>query len=751
MNVWYFISKSPHRFKKEYEHQYRRTAVGIGDCLKCLQFLSCNKINAGNIRSEVDLSDAAVSFMDFFNAETNFGIVLSDVYVAFQFMNRLRKTNSFEVHHSAELDKVRQGDDVISPKRILQHNNPDDLSCLRDAARYAPYALGIYEDYQLALVKDGILIESESFHPEIYDSNGTSLNTTTCYSLRKFNAPNTFLAYGSFINERVGDLIATPYCILVDTEAKEVILSVRGSASLEDLVTDLQLSPVSMEDVGQVCGFNGSEFYAHRGILTRAKWIVNDIKEKGVLRKLLLLPNGNDEECYPLSDYNFVLTGHSLGAACAAMIATMLKPVISDLKCYAFCPPGCSTSLNYATECQKYVVSVVCGNDIIPRVNITNFEVARYEFFETLARIKCSKFKAIRELRRPIKDVQIQDQMKRLLHDIDTIPQTEYYKQCLMFRGVREKDVKERFPTETRLTIPGRIIHLKHSIDYDGNLSKQKYTPYWESHDSFNELTLNLAAVQEHSIDNLVLHLNEIALSYNDEKGFRMSNVEELRATHGDYIQDHNDIQNDAGWFILCSLPHGLPIVPPAMFSVVALILSIVGHGTCDLLVRRVIGDLYFYDSENSREKITAVSLGLYDYGFEYYHDGDSSLNRMCSFHSPETSPDAYVRIARGCAFLAVFIGLFPVGFLTMAHSMQLRDKTFKILAICLFASTCFESMVFILLNSSVCNVNPDKLPADVELEGCSLNRGSIMTICAIVLWFLAAVSTILIQPTIRK
>ena len=119
---------------------------------------------------------------------------------------------------------------------------------------------------------------------------------------------------------------------------------------MEDLVTDLQLSPESMDDIGRAFSFDGSNKYAHRGILTRAKWIVNDIKEKKVLRNILP-PREKDREGHQLNGYSLVFTGHSLGATCAVMLATMFKPIYNDIKCYAFCPPGCSG------------MSLECNND----------------------------------------------------------------------------------------------------------------------------------------------------------------------------------------------------------------------------------------------------------------------------------------------------------------------------------------------------------------------------------------------------
>ena len=42
-------------------------------------------------------------------------------------------------------------------------------------------------------------------------------------------------------------------------------------------------------------------------------------------------------------DYQLVITGHSLGAGVASVLAVLLKPKekYSNLVCYAFSPPGC--------------------------------------------------------------------------------------------------------------------------------------------------------------------------------------------------------------------------------------------------------------------------------------------------------------------------------------------------------------------------------------------------------------------------
>lgn len=46
-----------------------------------------------------------------------------------------------------------------------------------------------------------------------------------------------------------------------------------------------------------------------------------------------------------------------------------------DLKCNSYCHPGCSVSMNLARQCEDYVTSVVVGNDIIPKIRGSNFEM----------------------------------------------------------------------------------------------------------------------------------------------------------------------------------------------------------------------------------------------------------------------------------------------------------------------------------------------------------------------------------------
>ena len=331
------------------------------------------------------------------------------------------------------------------------------------------------------------------------------------------------------------------------------------------------------------------------------------------------------------------------------------------------------------------------------------------------------------------------------MYNNEQIPNhTEYYKKLQSFRSSRQEEIRERFPQYKRLTIPGRIIHLKHGLDDGGNLTKQKFIPYWESRDTFNELTLNLTATQEHSIGNLSHHLNKIAQEY--ESGVNVhchfSGLESAHTSYSPTQEDQEYIVEDEGWFVLCSMPRGLATLIPALLAFLAILLSMIGHNSCDMTARNVEG-LYFNTTESSRVEVTTVTLGLYSYGFEYYSDVDNTLSHQCSLHSPHKDPNLFLRVARVSATLAVFVGLWAVGFLAMAQHMNVRNTTFVILSICLMISALCESLVLLLLKSSACYTNPDKLTADVELDPCSLDTGSSLVICAALLWLLAAAFTV--------
>ncbi|BDA47245.1 probable Sn1-specific diacylglycerol lipase alpha [Coccomyxa sp. Obi] len=134
------------------------------------------------------------------------------------------------------------------------------------------------------------------------------------------------------------------YYVAVNLDAKQLLISVRGTAQIEDVVTDLTALPKEFGDSGHL---------VHSGMLASAEWLSE---------RLSCIAQGLHE-----AGYNIITVGHSLGAGAAALLAMMLKSRgVQRLQCYAFaCPPCMDQKL--AADCKDYITSVALRDDVVAR------------------------------------------------------------------------------------------------------------------------------------------------------------------------------------------------------------------------------------------------------------------------------------------------------------------------------------------------------------------------------------------------
>mmetsp|Transcript_56208 Transcript_56208/g.119523 ORF Transcript_56208/g.119523 Transcript_56208/m.119523 type:complete len:456 (-) Transcript_56208:33-1400(-) len=432
----------------------------------------------------------------------------------------------------------------------------------------------------------------------------------------------------------------------------------------------------------------------------------------------------------------------------------MFRPKYPGLQCYAFCPPGCSVSMNLAVQCEDYVTSIVVGNDIVPRTRASNFEMLRIEFLEVLARVRVPKMKAWRDIRIPCKNKNLAVRNKRLLHSKNEIPMTDYFKELKSFQKNRMRIFNEMCPLETSLNIPGRIMHLVHAVGQSGI---NKYLPYWESSRSLREIDLSLEVMKEHGIDNLVIILNTIANEFeNASKGVAEvdddddddDSVEPVEDMDFDETLYQRDFSADDRWFILCSRPHGSVSLISMVLAIAAFFCAVLGNNICSLFIREVEdGELFYKVTSGDLEDVGGISFGLYTYGIKYYHRDAGDYVLQCAPTMPDdVKNDIYVRMAHGFSALASVIGFPIMCVLGLANCMSLSRKAFQRISVALLFTTFFQSLIFIFLLSERCyqDVFPN-LPS-VYLQPCRLDNGSKLAVAAAVMWFLAAVFTLYID-----
>lgn len=101
------------------------------------------------------------------------------------------------------------------------------------------------------------------------------------------------------------DVHRPAHIVALSHERKSIVISIRGSKSYNDIVTDLNGRPKEF--------FSG---WAHEGMATAAFWMSEQ------LRPLI------DKKMKEYPDYQIVITGHSLGAVCLLFIYLFIHSFI---------------------------------------------------------------------------------------------------------------------------------------------------------------------------------------------------------------------------------------------------------------------------------------------------------------------------------------------------------------------------------------------------------------------------------------
>lgn len=143
------------------------------------------------------------------------------------------------------------------------------------------------------------------------------------------------------------------YYVVADHAQRALVVAVRGSMSLQDVVTDAYAVPTPLDEHGL------PGVFTHSGFAAAATWLRDDLAHSGVLESFF--------EARP--DYALVVCGHSLGAATATVLAMLLRPQHPRLHCYAFAPPPTADAVQ-AEQCDEFVTSVVYDDDMICRLSL---------------------------------------------------------------------------------------------------------------------------------------------------------------------------------------------------------------------------------------------------------------------------------------------------------------------------------------------------------------------------------------------
>ncbi|KAI9263108.1 hypothetical protein BDA99DRAFT_463429 [Phascolomyces articulosus] len=222
-----------------------------------------------------------------------------------------------------------------------------DRALMDEACHYFDYALMAYGWRGLRYLGSYGQYIREARHPR---SNRLAI-------IRFLNLhPEDLLGYEYGL--RKGAVFQPSYYVAIDRSRKAIVLSIRGTWSLYDAITDL---------VCEYKPFKGG--LVHAGMLASAQWFYTNI-----IPQIFRYIHHHSNE---LS--SFIITGHSLGGGAASLLTMLVSEQVSFLRqlsnnpsfrlhCYSYAPVALSSyELNHKYD--DYIHSFICQDDIVGRMS----------------------------------------------------------------------------------------------------------------------------------------------------------------------------------------------------------------------------------------------------------------------------------------------------------------------------------------------------------------------------------------------
>jgi sn1-specific diacylglycerol lipase len=266
-----------------------------------------------------------------------------------------------------------------------------------------------------------------------------------------------------------------PYFIARDTARKAIVVSVRGTMSVQDCITDSMYKPVLLSaDAIGMPHLKGKQLHCHAGVVTATNFILSDLERHRVLHQVLLgesvperqdadAPRGSSgdqrleyEQARGHEGWTLVLCGHSLGAGVATVLSLHLRQKFPDVRVWGIEPPGGLLSAELAKACGEWTVSSIHGNDLIARLSGPCLLKLRKDLVDALARCKVSKFSLLARMTFGVEDVEESD----VLMPPGEGP-TEATELREAFERFHSRQVSERPLMAAELYPPGRLLHLR--------------------------------------------------------------------------------------------------------------------------------------------------------------------------------------------------------------------------------------------------------------------------------------------------
>ncbi|XP_052783636.1 diacylglycerol lipase-beta-like isoform X1 [Mya arenaria] len=314
------------------------------------------------------------------------------------------------------------------------------------------------------------------------------------------------IVYASFHNK----IYEIPFFVSIDRKHNAVVVAVRGTLSLKDVITDLtaECDSLDIEDL--------EDCKAHRGILQAAKYVQETLDKHRILENAFDIAQEGAQ---------LVITGHSLGAGSASLLAILLKPKYPDLICFAFSPSGGLMSLHASEYCRDFVCSVVLGRDIIPRLGIHTMERLKAQLLRAVQASDMPKYQLLASgvwqmfcgLGEPSPPPSEETEVHTPLIS-DTHPTPSYArhqpdlqpKPIGVAAGIAERQREQRLLTHTWMYPPGHILQIIEASEKVSCCGEPDYEAVWSQPEEYKEVLVSPKMLSDHMPDAVMKALDQL-------------------------------------------------------------------------------------------------------------------------------------------------------------------------------------------------------------------------------------------------
>uniref|UniRef100_A0A8C7RMM8 Diacylglycerol lipase-alpha n=1 Tax=Oncorhynchus mykiss TaxID=8022 RepID=A0A8C7RMM8_ONCMY len=472
-------------------------------------FMCCTR--AQDTQSDA-YSEVASLFAEFFR---DLDIVPSDIIAGLVLLRQRQRSNRGAILDQANNDILAflSGMPVTRNTKYLDLKNSTEMGMYKEVCYYMLFALAAYgwPMYLMRKPACGLCRLASSCH--CTSGSGSRLSQTVTVEEDNCCGCNVLAIRRHFLDRELKQVhvvytswhdavYETPFFVAVDHGKKKVVISIRGTLSPKDALTDLtgdsERLPVE-EQHGNWLG--------HKGMVYSAEYIKKKLEQEMILSQAFGRDLGKGT-----MHYGLVIVGHSLGAGTAAILSFLLRPQYPTLQCYSYSPPGGLLSEDAMEYSKEFVTSVVLGKDLVPRIGLSQLEGFRRHLLEVLQKSDKPKWRIIAGGTKciPKSELPVDDGPQPQTAPVP--PSTRLW--------LHPSDLSIALSASTPLYPPGKVIHVVHNHPSETCCGQEEptYSALWGDNKSFNEVIISPAMLNEHMPHMVMEGLNKVLENYNKGK-----------------------------------------------------------------------------------------------------------------------------------------------------------------------------------------------------------------------------------------